>query len=93
MSGAGMKKTIYLKVSSKTNKVKASIKRDFMPLHKQYYGQMRREHFYPTITIKLNVDIPDKFFNDAQKELDLKITELNIDKEIKVEEEKEVQEK
>ena len=85
-----MKKVIYLKVSNKTSQVKASEKRSYEPLHKPYHGQMRGEHFYPTITIKLNLDIPDKFFSEAQKELNLKITELEIDKEIKVEESKEV---
>ncbi|MEK6882035.1 MAG: hypothetical protein AABY22_20620 [Nanoarchaeota archaeon] len=78
-----MIKTIYLRISNKTNQVKASYRRSYEVLKKEgNYSQFNK--YYPTITIKLNVEIPDEFFAQAQKELNLKIENLNINSDIKL---------
>ena len=80
-----MKKTIYLRISNKTNQVKASYRRSYEVLKKDNTYQ-RSQKYYPTITIKINLDIPEEFFSQAQKEINLKIKELNINSDIKIEE-------
>jgi hypothetical protein len=78
-----MKKVIFLKISNKTQQIKASYKRDYTPLNTSY-GRIKN---YPTITIKLNIEIPDDAFEKAQAELDLKIKDFSINSDIKVSEE------
>jgi hypothetical protein len=82
-----MKRIVYLKVSSKTNQVSASYSKNYKPLSRLYAKRISEE-YYPTLMIKLNLDIPDEFFSKADKEIDLKISELDICNDIIVEENK-----
>jgi hypothetical protein len=77
-----MKRKVFLRISNKTTKMDVSMRRKFNALSNGYGS-----NYYPTITIQLNLDIPDEFFDKAQKELDLKIDKLNINSDIKVVEE------
>lgn len=78
-----MKRKVFIRISNKTNIMDISLKRKFSALNG---GSGYNKKYFPTITLELNLDIPDGFFTEAQKKLDIKITQLNINDDIKVEE-------
>jgi len=80
-----MKRTIFLKVSNKTMKMDVKTKRDFKAI--ETGSGYSPKKYYPTLCIKLNLDIPDELFIKADKELTLKIERAKINSEIKVKEE------
>jgi len=81
-----MKRKVFIRISNKTNKMDISSTRKFNALDN---GMRYDKKYFPTITLELNLDIPDEFFTKASKELDLKITELAINSlDLKVNEEK-----
>lgn len=81
-----MKRKIYIQISNKTNRMNISCKRKFNALDNGQSYRYSNKKFYPTICIALNLDIPDEFFAKAQKELEIKIKELNINSEIDIKE-------
>ena len=81
-----MKDKIYLKIG-RTNrgnyKYVVTRKKNFQPLNDLNW---RDKTYFPTVLIGLNIEIPDKFFKEAQAELDIKIEESEICNDIKIEE-------
>lgn len=78
-----MKRKVYIRISNKTNKMDISMKRKFDALD---IGYSRFHNYKPTITICLNLDIPDEVFSKAQSELNIKVKNPLINSDIKVEE-------
>lgn len=76
-----MKRKVFLKLSNKTKKMLATARPNNTPFDNGHY----RPTYYPTITIALNIEIPDDIFDKAQAEIDLKIKEAIINSEIKIE--------
>lgn len=81
-----MKRRVFIRVSNKTTKMDIGIKRKYQALDK---GYKYNNTYFPTITLQLNLDIPDEYFEKAQKELDLKINSLNINSDIVIREDME----
>jgi len=78
-----MKRKVFIQLSNETAKMTIGTKRKYNALDTGYGS----DHQYkPTITLELNLDIPNEFFDKAQKEIDIKVSELNIDSGIKIEE-------
>lgn len=80
-----MKRKIYLRISNQTNKMDVSKIRKYDALN-DGAGQYARKKYYPTICIKLNLDIPDDVFEKANAELDFNIKAAESCVEIKVNE-------
>jgi hypothetical protein len=78
-----MKIPVYLKIgkSPKGPRVEAKTKPDFKPFDSGHYNKK----YYPTVLVKLNLDIPDKEFLAAKNELNLKIESTTPAIEIKQE--------
>lgn len=82
-----MKRQVYLRISNKSKKMDASSVRKLEPLNNGSSGGYgRKREYYPTVCIKLNIDIPDDIFNKAMAEVDLKVHSSEICSEISVEE-------
>ena len=81
-----MKRTVYIRISNKSGKMDISQKRKFGAIDAGY-GNYHK--YKPTKTICLNLYIPDEIFTKAQKELDLKIKEAEVNSEINIQEAKE----
>lgn len=73
-----MKRTVYINISNKTSKMRISKNPSYRPLDQHGI-------YYPTIRIKLNLEIPDELFEKANEELTLNIEKANISSEIKIE--------
>ncbi len=81
-----MREKIYLRIG-KTKagyKYSADRKKSNKPFDNGYYSKT----YFPTITVALNIEIPDKVFKDALQELNLKIKDAEFATDIKIEEEK-----
>lgn len=81
-----MKRQVYLRISNKSKKMDACSFRKIAPLDNGVTSRYGRKQYYPTVCIKLNIDIPDEVFNKAMAEIDLKINSSEICSEIIVEE-------
>ncbi len=79
-----MKEKVYLRIGKTKTGYKYAIdkKKNHKPFDNGYYHKT----YFPTIVVGLNLEILDTFFDKANAELDLKIKDLEIATEIKIEE-------
>lgn len=80
-----MKRTVYIRISNKTKKMDISVNPNNRALD---LGYRYSNKYFPTLKLKLNLEIPDELFDTALKELDLKIENAEICSDVRIEEEK-----
>ena len=82
------KEQVFLRIA-KQRKGKLLYKIDRIRNNSALQSSGYKHGFYPTILIKLNIELPEDIFDKAQAELDLKIKSVEMASEIKISEENE----
>ena len=82
-----MKVPVYLMIGKtpKGPRIVAKMKPNYKPFDNGVSPKYSNPKYYPTIIIKLNLDIPDSEFFAAKRQLDIKIEESTPAIEIKQE--------